>query len=258
MTMTRPAVRTSASLKNEPLATGHLRISGYCSLTPVTEVFQFIFPATSCDRAFTFGVTIETLGTSRLIASRSSTVSVLVPVSPVPLRTPPTFCAPALTKSRLVPILSICACTEADAPWPMLTIAITAETPMMMPSIVRAARILLRIRARKATRMIIKKSMLLLVVIFNDGQVLQLLSRVTRIRDLLVRLDLSVFEDDYAACVLRDVGLVRDKHQRDASFSIQTLKDFHHFNGRARVELPVGSSASINAGLLTSERATAT
>ncbi len=123
----------------------------------MTDVFQFMLPATSCDLAFTVGVTIETLGTSRLIASRSSTVSVLVPVSPVPLRTPPTFCAPALTKSRLVPMLSICACTEADAPWPMLTIAITAETPMMMPSMVRAARILLRTRARKATRMIIKR-----------------------------------------------------------------------------------------------------
>src|ERR1041384_4954894 len=209
--MTRAAVRTSESAKNEPLPTGHLRISGYCSLTPVTEVFQFMFPATSCDLAFTFGVTMETLGTSRLIASRSSTVSVLVPVSPVPLRTPPTFCAPALTKSRLVPILSICACTDADAPWPMLTIAITAETPMMMPSIVKAARILLRIRARKATRMIIKKFMLLLVVLIIDyRQVLQFFRRVTRILNLLVRLDLSVLEDNHAVCVLRDVGFVRD------------------------------------------------
>ena len=54
-------------------------------------------------------------------------------------------------------MLSICAATEACAPWPMLTMAITAETPMMMPSIVNAARILLRSRARKATRMIIKR-----------------------------------------------------------------------------------------------------
>jgi hypothetical protein len=103
------------------------------------------------------GVTIETLGTSRRIASRSATVSVFVPLSPVPLRTPPTFCAPALTNSRLVPMPSICAWTEACAPCPMLTIAITAETPMMIPSMVRDARILLRTRARKATRIIINK-----------------------------------------------------------------------------------------------------
>src|SRR5882724_11680469 len=111
-----------------------------------------MLPVTSWDLALTVGVTIATLGTSRLIASRSSTVSVLVP-----LCTPPTFCAPALTKRRFVPILSIWACTEACAPCPMLTIAITADTPMMMPSIVRMARILLRRRARNATRMIIAR-----------------------------------------------------------------------------------------------------
>ena len=62
-----------------------------------------MFPATSCDRELTLGVTIDTLGTSRRIASRSSAVKLLVPLSPVPLRTPPTFWAPALMKSRSVP-----------------------------------------------------------------------------------------------------------------------------------------------------------
>ena len=38
----------------------------------------------------------------------------------------------------------------------MLTIAITDATPMMMPSIVKAARDLLRASARKAMRIIIK------------------------------------------------------------------------------------------------------
>ena len=56
-------------------------------------------------------------------------------------------------------MLSICACTVACAPCPMLTIAITAETPMMMPSMVSAARILLRASARKAMRMIISAFM---------------------------------------------------------------------------------------------------
>src|SRR5262249_45364384 len=97
---------------------------------------------------------MATLGISRLMASMSSTVSVLELVAPVPLRTPPTFCAPAPTKSRFVPTLAICSCTEACAPWPMLTMAITAETPMTMPSMVRAERILLRASARKAIRKI--------------------------------------------------------------------------------------------------------
>src|SRR5262249_46264278 len=161
-------------------------------------------------------------------------VRVCVPVSPVPLRTPPTFCAPALTKSRLVPMLSICACTEADAPWPILTIAITAETPMMMPSMVRAARILLRTRARKATRMIIKRvifKLLLVIVIIvgDDRNIFQLFRGVALFCILAVRFDLAVFEDHHSMRVLRDVGLVRNEHQRDAAFAIQPLKDLHHF-----------------------------
>src|SRR5215813_3494017 len=213
MTITRAAVRTSASVKNEPVATGHLRMSGYCSLTPVTPVFQFMLPATSCERAFTFGVTIETLGTSRLIASRSSTVNVLVPVSPVPLRTPPTFWAPALRKSRLVPMLSICACTEAEAPWPMLTIAITAATPMIIPSIVNAARILFRTSARNATFTIIIKSIIyslvLVIIVLHRRQALELLGGITWLFDSIVLANLSVFKNNNSIRVLGDVVLVR-------------------------------------------------
>jgi hypothetical protein len=39
----------------------------------------------------------------------------------------------------------------------MLTIAITAATPIITPSIVKVARVLLRASARKAMRIIIKK-----------------------------------------------------------------------------------------------------
>ena len=51
----------------------------------------------------------------------------------------------------------------------MLTIAITAATPMMMPSIVSDARILLRTSARKATRMIMIKSISFPGQIFSAG-----------------------------------------------------------------------------------------
>ncbi len=54
---------------------------------------------------------------------------------------------PGLTKRRFVPIsVNLCS-TSALAPWPILTMAITAPTPMMMPSAVRKERILLRLRA---------------------------------------------------------------------------------------------------------------
>ncbi len=51
---------------------------------------------------------------------------------------------------RLSPRLATCACTMLEAPSPMPTIAITAPTPMMMPSTVSAERILLRAMARSA------------------------------------------------------------------------------------------------------------
>src|SRR5437773_11285832 len=57
----------------------------------------------------------------------------------------------------LEPWLALCCWIVALAPWPMLTIAITAPTPMMMPSIVRVERSLFRPSARKATRINVKK-----------------------------------------------------------------------------------------------------
>src|ERR1700676_2550813 len=48
------------------------------------------------------------------------------------------------------------------APCPMLTTAMTAATPITIPSIVRADRILLRASARKARRNVFRNSMILL------------------------------------------------------------------------------------------------
>ena len=57
-----------------------------------------------------------------------------------------------LTKRRFVPMELKRASTAALAPAPMLTMAMTAPTPMMMPRQVRNVRILLRARARSETR----------------------------------------------------------------------------------------------------------
>ena len=82
------------------------------------------------------------------MASASATVS--VDALPEPARTPLVVVAPGSTMSRFVPRLSICALTAAFAPWPTATIVISAATPMKIPSIVRAERILLRDSARPA------------------------------------------------------------------------------------------------------------
>ena len=63
---------------------------------------------------------------------------------------PLTDVAPGMTTSMFVPMLAICAWTDALAPWPRLTIATTAPTPMMMPSMVSPDRRRFRPMTRKA------------------------------------------------------------------------------------------------------------
>jgi hypothetical protein len=55
-------------------------------------------------------------------------------------------------------MLAIVAFTDADEPWPMSTIAMTAATPITMPSVVSAERMTLRRNARMATRSVLKKA----------------------------------------------------------------------------------------------------
>ena len=85
------------------------------------------------------------------MARRSSQVS--VGSDPAPAFAPPDVFAPDDTISTLVPIDANACSTRARAPSPIATIAITAATPMMMPSAVSSDRNLLRSSARSATRM---------------------------------------------------------------------------------------------------------
>src|SRR4051794_27887449 len=81
------------------------------------------------------------------MASTSSSVSRLeVPAS---VRTPPVP-PPGKTVMTLVPRLAMLVCTMVLAPCPTDNMAITAPTPMMMPSMVRNERNLLRARERRA------------------------------------------------------------------------------------------------------------
>ncbi len=74
------------------------------------------------------------------------------------MRIPPLLTVPDWTNSILDPMAAICCWACNCAPWPTLTMAITAPTPIMTPSIVRIDRILLRARARMAMRMMANKS----------------------------------------------------------------------------------------------------
>src|SRR5215472_707898 len=131
---------------------GQLRISKYSGVVPVTEVVQLASSLTTDWLDRSVGAAVLLLGTSDRMAARSSFVR--VGIEPKPPRTPPEDDDPGRTMRRLVPMAAK-ACSTCDlAPAPMAIMAMTAPTPMMMPSVVKKERILLRKMARMATRIV--------------------------------------------------------------------------------------------------------
>ena len=85
-----------------------------------------------------------------LMARMSPSVSDLVP--PLPVLTPFLLTPPASTQITLAPMLAMASRILDEAPSPMAIVQITALTPMMTPSIVRAVRIMFRRKALTDTR----------------------------------------------------------------------------------------------------------
>src|SRR5205823_6533118 len=56
-------------------------------------------------------------------------------------------------------------------------------------------------------------------------------------RDRVIGKDLAIAERHDARRVLGDVRLVGDEQHRDATRSVQLLKEIHHFEAGARVEI---------------------
>src|SRR3954452_15567337 len=81
-----------------------------------------------------WGATYWTVGTSRWMAARSS--QVIVGIDPKPPWAPPEVVDPDMTISRFDPIAVYDCSTIALAPSPIATMAMTAATPMMIPSAV--------------------------------------------------------------------------------------------------------------------------
>src|SRR5215471_15296242 len=116
----------------------------------------------------------------------------------------------------------------------METSAMTAPTPMMMPSIVKAVRSLFLFRARTATLMIASK---FIVVLFSfHRKVPQHFARVLAILYREIPPDTSVAELDNPIRILSDIGLVRHDNDRQITLVVQPLEDFHHLDRRPRVE----------------------
>src|SRR5580704_1953295 len=99
---------------------------------------------------------------------------------------------------------------------------------MIMPSIVRAVRSLLRPSALRAIRNTMK---IVIADSLNGGfdgrrrQRRQLMVRQTPLGDWLVCDDEAIAERHDARAVLGDIDLVRDEHHGDAPFTVEALKD---------------------------------
>ena len=114
----------------------------------MTGPFQLRLPLTICITSRLAQPVSDNKGLRFFKSAASPTVNVTAP--PCPPRTPLTVVEPGMMMITLVPMLATCACTAARAPCPILTIAITAPTPMTMPSMVRPARSRFRLRIRSA------------------------------------------------------------------------------------------------------------
>src|SRR5688572_5199946 len=132
-------------------------------------------------------------------------------------------------------------------PWTIETTAITAATPMMMPSVVRTERILLARMAEKATRKFsdrIKRSPLPCPPPLRGRGSRRPARRGTRSpcdcagRGMVVR-HLAVAELDLAPCVIGDVGLMGHQEDRVARL-MQLVEQVHDLPGGVRVEVAGG------------------
>src|SRR5687767_11190977 len=187
---------------------------------------------------------------SSLRAAASS--GVIVVELPWPILTPPVEKLPAFTMIMLVPADFTRSSMVVRAPVPRPTIVMTAPTPMIIPSIVRTVRILLRFSALSAIRRVMKIDMCFLAhrglrlnerrrhvrgVVVGRRQVLELLDRHPPVRDLLIELDLAVPELDQPRAVFGDIHFVRDEHHGDAVFHVQLLEDVHDLDARPCIEV---------------------
>ena len=105
----------------------------------------------------------------------------------------------------LLPAFAICCEIVACAPWPMLTMAITAPTPMIMPSMVSVDRSLFRPSALSA---------ILKVMSHIDLPV----ARLRVLPGSLIRHQLAIFKVNLPLRISCNVRLVGHKHNGHLSF----------------------------------------
>ena len=145
---------------------------------------------------------------------------------------------PGATNRRLLPSREISSLTWAVVPLPIVTMAITAATPMTIPSIVR-----------------VDLSALRLIACMRELECFQQHQAAFRCR---VGTHLPIDEADHAARISGDILLMGDHDDRDAVLHIQAGDNSMISRLVLVSRLPVGSSARSTAGSVTIARAMAT
>src|SRR5262249_10379619 len=107
--------------------------------------------------------------------------------------------------------------------------AMTAPTPMMIPSIVSADLILLRPSARMATLRMAGKFIVFLV---RSGrrQFLESSGGIPSIFHRRIAPNASIAKLHNPGGITGDVGLVPNQYDGEVTFPIQALEYFHHFD----------------------------
>src|SRR5207247_551380 len=214
------------------------------------RVNQFWFPAATCVVETTSSLTPATPGHSRRIAAASSIFK--VPAPPQPVRMPLEVVLPEKIRMTFCPRLAICASTCALAPLPIPTIAITAPTPMIIPSAVSTERILFRRSARKAT---LNVGPTLIVFVrnvkslswSNTGLLFRVICRSCRrffrlgfggrsLCDNFVAKQNSVAHYNIPPRISGNVLLVRHHHNGDSAL-IELLENCHDLHARSTIEI---------------------
>src|ERR1043166_589899 len=159
-----------------------------------------------------------------MIALASESVRLCRP--PKPVRAPPTVTVPGRMMSRFVPRLAICCFTSALAPSPMATMAMTAPTPMMIPSIVRKERSLFLANARSAIRNA-------MINIFYISAFLMVAALILP----GVGNNQPVTKNDLPLCVRGDIGLMSHQNDGNSFLLVEILKQLHDLHACFGIEV---------------------
>ena len=134
-------------------------------------------------------------------------------------------------------MLWICSWIRSVAPAPTPTMAITAATPMMMPSIVSAERMRFTFSARSAIRTLVTSFFMTDPRLRRlGGKLLQIRPGIARVCDPLVPLQPAIFEMEVPVGIARDVRIVRHHDHGDPLVAVQPLEDGHDLEADPRVQ----------------------